>query len=758
MAGKRKNSGTFVDVAVPLPLFQTFVYSVPDSISSELYPGSRVFVPFGTRQLIAMAVRVHQESRPGEVKTIGEILDREPLLPPLLLELGLWMASYYLAPPGETLKVMLPPGLLARKSVLGKGHSSRKFWPEKRQLAVVSSTSGDVKLTERQQEVFRHLAQSTLPVLVQPLLRHMNCSRSVLKSLASKGLIQMESVEAYRSPWSHWESSMEVKKHPLTPDQQRIFGKIKKHLAAGKFHSMLIHGVTGSGKTEVYLNAIADALARGRSALVLVPEIGLTPQILRYFRAWFGQEVAILHSALSEGERFDQWRRIRRGQARVVVGTRSAVFAPLRDLGIIIVDEEHDGSYKQEDLPRYNARDVARKRGQLEKALVILGSATPQLETFYHSVHRGEPEYETLSSRILERPLPTIHVVDMREEFQKHGQAVVISEPLRKSIAARLDRREQVLILLNRRGYASAILCRSCGNTETCESCSISLTYHRHSNRLVCHYCGYVRPVPTQCRACGKEYIYFLGHGTEKVQQILAGLFPEAVIDRLDRDTVQRKGSFQRILGTFASGQTDVLIGTQMIAKGHDFPRVTLVGVLTAEQALRMADFRAAERTFQLLTQVAGRAGRGEHPGEVVIQTYYPNHYSLKYARSQDYRLFFEEEIRFRRNFQYPPFTALANLMLQGEPPHKIRRQAEQVTDLLLQYRTRLSSGRRMRVLGPAQAPLEKLKGQYRFQILIKATSRKELHHVLESAMDELQQKKAILKKPSIDVDPLNLL
>jgi primosomal protein N' (replication factor Y) len=581
---------------------------------------------------------------------------------------------------------------------------------------------------------------------------------SVLQTLVSKGIIRMEAVESYRSPWSQSEASPEVQKHDLNSDQRRIFEKIEQHLSMSKFHSMLIHGVTGSGKTEIYLNAIASTLAQGRSALVLVPEIGLTPQISRYFRAWFGEEVAILHSALSEGERFDQWRRIREGCSRVVVGTRSAIFAPLADLGIIIVDEEHDGSYKQEELPRYHARDVALKRGEIEQALVILGSATPQLETFYHSVHDGAPEYETLSSRILERPLPTVHVVDMREEFQKQGKAVVLSQHLQEAIVERLDRKEQILILLNRRGYASALLCRSCGSTEICENCSLSLTYHQDSNRLLCHYCGYLKSVPKRCGTCGKEYIHFLGHGTQKVQEILESLFPKAAIARLDRDTVQRKGSFQRILGAFGSGQTDILIGTQMIAKGHDFPRVTLVGVLTAEQALRMADFRAAERTFQLLTQVAGRAGRGEHPGEVIIQTYYPNHYSLKYARSQNYRLFFEEEIRFRRNFRYPPFTALANLMVQGRPQTKARQAAEQVAGLLLEQRTRLSAQQRMRVLGPAQAPLEKLKGDYRFQILIKSTNRKELHEVLESAMEELGQKRTTGRKHSIDIDPINLL
>ncbi len=748
----------FADVAVPLPLFQTFTYSVPDSLRSELHLGCRVLVPFGTRHLVGVVTQVHRESREGALKPILETLDQKPLFSPPLLKLGLWMASYYLAPPGEALRVMLPPGLLAKKVTLNKDQPEQKFWPTKRRLAVVEMSTAEVKLTARQKDVVELLSQRTFPVAVQPFLGEAGCSMSVLKTLVSKGIIRMEAVESYRSPWSQSETSPEVQKHDLNADQRRIFEKIKQHLAKNQFHSMLIHGVTGSGKTEIYLNAIASTLARGKSALVLVPEIGLTPQISRYFRAWFGEEVAILHSALSEGERFDQWRRIREGQSRVVVGTRSAIFAPLADLGIIVVDEEHDSSYKQEELPRYHARDVALKRGAIEQALVILGSATPQLETFYHSVHGGAPEYETLSSRILERPLPTVHVVDMRVEFQKRGKAVVLSQHLQEAIAERLDRKEQILILLNRRGYASALLCRSCGNTEICENCSLSLTYHQNSNRLLCHYCGYLKPVPKRCGACGKEYIHFLGHGTQKVQEILETLFPKAAIARLDRDTVQRKGSFQRILGAFGSGHTDILIGTQMIAKGHDFPRVTLVGVLTAEQALRMADFRAAERTFQLLTQVAGRAGRGEQPGEVIIQTYYPDHYSLKYARSQNYRLFFEEEIRFRRNFRYPPFTALANLMVQGRPQSKTLQAAEQVAGLLIEQRARLSAQQRMRVLGPAQAPLEKLKGNYRFQILIKSTNRKELHEVLESAMEELGQKRATLRQPSIDIDPINLL
>ena len=356
-------SALFADVAVPLPLFQTFTYSVPDSLGDELHPGCRVLVPFGTRHLVGLVTQVHRESREGTIKPILETLDRKPILSPSLLKLGLWVASYYLAPPGVSLRVMLPPGLLAKKVALDEEHPVQKFWPTKRHLAVVEMTSSEARLTARQKEVVELLSQRTLPVAVQPFLREVGCSSSVLQNLVSKGSIRMEEVESYRSPWAHSETSPEVQKHDLNPDQRRIFEKIDQHLSKNRFHSMLIHGVTGSGKTEIYLNAIASTLARGKSALVLVPEIGLTPQISRYFRAWFGEEVAILHSALSVGERFDQWRRIRDGQARVVVGTRSAVFAPLAELGIIIVDEEHDSSYKQEELPRYHARDVALKRG-----------------------------------------------------------------------------------------------------------------------------------------------------------------------------------------------------------------------------------------------------------------------------------------------------------------------------------------------------------------------------------------------------------
>jgi primosomal protein N' (replication factor Y) len=519
-----------------------------------------------------------------------------------------------------------------------------------------------------------------------------------------------------------------------------------------------MHGVTASGKTEIYLNAIASVLQSGRSALVLVPEIGLTPQISHQFRAWFQEEVAILHSGLSSGERFDQWSRIREGQARVVVGTRSGVFAPLSNLGLIIVDEEHDTSYKQGDQPRYNGRDTALKRGQLEGALVVLGSATPQLETYYQAQTRKDRKYLQLASRILDRPLPKVHILDMKVEFQKRGKGVIISGFLEQLIRQRLERKEQALILLNRRGYASALLCRSCGYVETCVNCSITLTYHAEMKRLCCHYCGYGRSVPPNCSECEKEYIHFLGEGTERIQELLSELFPKASIERLDRDTARLRGNVERILEGLRAGTTDILIGTQMIAKGHDFPGVTLVGVVGADQGLKLADFRAAERTFQLLTQVAGRAGRRDQPGEVVVQTYYPNHYALRYASHQDYFHFSEKELQFRKRFRYPPFVALASLFVRGNERSRAWDLAEKVAELLREQRNLLSKSSRLRILGPAPGAIERLKRDYRVQILVKSTDRAELHEVLRRTLDRMSERKADLKRITVDVDPINLL
>jgi primosomal protein N' (replication factor Y) len=749
----------FADVAIPLPIHQLFTYEIPAELGDAVAPGIRVLVPFGTRRLVGIVVRNHSEGAQVEdtvdFKSVFGVLDQVPLIGPRLLELGSWVSSYYLAPPGEAFRVMLPPGLLA-KSVTT---DFDRHWPVRKQLAVMEIGGlGEQRVSARQEEALDRLKNCRLPVLVAEAEK-VGISPSVLRALATKGLIRMELMEIVRSPWSaiHLQDG-EIRRHVLNEEQQGALGLIARGLSAESFQSLVLHGVTGSGKTEVYLNAISEALSRGRTALLLVPEIGLTPQVARYFQSWFQDDAAILHSGLSDGERFDQWRRIKQGAAKVVIGTRSAVFAPLENPGLLIVDEEHDGSYKQEETPRYNGRDTAIKRAQLENAVVVLGSATPQLETYYLATSRRQYGYYQLASRIEARPLPTVRLVDMRVEFQNRGKAAVISEVLEEAIRLRLDKRQQVLVLLNRRGYSPLLLCRSCGTTEVCNQCSISLTYHQEISRLCCHYCGYSRAVPKKCANCGKEYLYFVGEGTERIEELLQQQFPKARVARVDRDTVQRRGSIARILSEFSAGRIDVLVGTQMIAKGHDFPRVTLVGVLAAEQSLRLADFRSAERTFQLLLQVAGRAGRGDQPGEVIVQTYFPNHYSVKYACAQDYERFFQHEIEFRRMFRYPPFAALANIVITGKDRARTEEQATAVVRILIEQRKLLSHEERMRFLGPAPAVRERLRGEYRFQILVKTTSRPELHRVLEALIGRLKETGSAGKGISVDVDPSNLL
>lgn len=723
--------------------------------------GCRVLVPFGHRKLVGLIVEVPEKPPPGtKLKELIDVLDDHALVTLPLIQLGLWLSRYYFSPPGEAFRVMLPPGLLLKKVTQ---QQAEKFWPVRKQLGV-SSLQTDFPaedLTSRQKKALEKLSVLELPVLLRTFSRQTGFGEGILRTLRAKGAIRIEPVVVQRTPWDDFGRLYKhrpVVRHSLTEDQQRVLGLIDEQLDKREFASLLIHGVTGSGKTEIYLRSIERVLRQGRSALILVPEIGLTPQASHVVRGWFGDQVAILHSALGSGERFDQWRRIRHGDCRVVLGTRSAVFAPLKDVGIIVVDEEHDASYKQDEFPRYHAREAALQRARLEAALVVMGSATPQLETFYQATDSRRYAYQVIEERVQKRPLPQVHIVDMRHEFAKRGRDAVVSEKLEGGILKRLERKEQVLVLLNRRGFSPLLLCRSCGASEQCENCSISLTFHQRLNRLVCHYCGYFRSIPQECRECGKEYIYYVGEGTEKMQQVFQEMFPQAVVDRLDRDTAGRKGAYDRILGSFSSGQTDILVGTQMIAKGHDFPQVTLVGVLAADQALKLPDFRAAERTFQLLTQVAGRAGRGDEPGEVVIQTYFPNHYSLKHASAQDYPTFYRHETAFRRRFRYPPFTILANLLIRGKDLVKAQELSDRLARCLIHFRNLHSSSPRMRVLGPAPAALERLKGDYRFQVLIKTVSRKELHKVLSCTIEDLEGKKVNLKRVTIDIDPLSLL
>jgi primosomal protein N' (replication factor Y) (superfamily II helicase) len=540
----------------------------------------------------------------------------------------------------------------------------------------------------------------------------------------------------------------------LTTGQAAVMAELSARLRGEDFGVMLLHGVTASGKTEIYLRLIAQCLERGRTALLLVPEIALTPGVQAQFQARFGDRVAVLHSGLGKAERDEEWRRAWHGDARVVLGTRSAVFAPLPHLGVVIVDEEHESSYKQEETPRYHGRDVAVVRGRLSKALVVLGSATPSLESYWNAQQR-KYGLVTLEERVGGRPLAAVEIVDMREEFRQTFTKIPISRRLKAEIEAQLASKAQTMILLNRRGYSWFLLCRACGETQRCVNCSISLTYHRREHRLICHYCGYSTAVPSRCPHCASEYLYYVGEGTEKIEDKLAELFPGTRVARLDRDIARRAGQYQRLLADFRQGKIDILVGTQLIAKGHDFPGVTLVGVVSADHGLALPDFRAAERTFQLLTQAAGRAGRGETPGRVLVQTFYPEHYAIKLAADQNYGGFFSKEMRFRRMMHYPPVTALANVIAQDTTLEKAARVANEIGRF---FAAAVGESPAMKILGPTPAPLAKLEGRFRIQFLLKAKSRAQLNALLRRLVDHCEHERIPRRSVMIDVDPVSIM
>jgi primosomal protein N' (replication factor Y) len=613
----------------------------------------------------------------------------------------------------------------------GSGHS------------VPSLPDGKLNKPERELKAFLELHPGSHNLKdLESMLAH---SSTAARSLARKGVVTLTAetigvtAGAVRAP------------HTLNPAQQAAYDAIRLAIDAREFRAFLLYGVTGSGKTEIYLNAIQAVVAQGRGALLLVPEIALTPAMAGQFFSRFGDRVAILHSAFTDVERTDQWRRIRSGSASVVVGTRSGVFAPVRNLGLIVVDEEHDGSYKQEETPRYNGRDVALVRAQAAHACVVLGSATPSLESRFNA-ERGKYTLLTLPGRIEARPMPAVELIDMRQEFLETRQQATFSRKLIEAIGQRLENGEQTIILLNRRGFSSFVACRACGERVQCVNCSVTLTFHKRDRRLLCHYCGYAEKVPSVCPKCASDHVYFLGVGSERVEEELHRAFPAARIARLDRDTVTGKRQYETILDGFREGSFDILVGTQMIAKGHDIPNVTLVGVVSADIGLGMPDFRAAERTFQLLTQVAGRAGRGSLPGIVLIQTINPDHYAVRMAAAQDYTAFYEKELAFRRAMSYPPFTAMANVLVRSEKKELALRMSGELGMLLT------PPPEKLRVMGPAEAPVPRLKAEYRYQLLIKSASRIALNALLQKVRAFAQERKWPATALVIDVDPLSLL
>jgi primosomal protein N' (replication factor Y) (superfamily II helicase) len=736
----------FCDVSIPAPLDRSFTYLLPETMRHRVQPGCRVLVPFGKRTVAGVVLRTHSEAPASAAREALKLLDEEPVLDEALLKLGRWISDYYCSPLGETLRAMTPLAGDIRHgkiySLTSAGHDAA------RQFHLTDNPEADPAY-----EILRLL--DARPLTSAYLAKKVPKSANVLRALIKKGLVEAEDRTAERKhrarPDSEAAPAIVRPPHALNDYQQAAFDALRNAIDAGVFHAFLLEGITGSGKTEVYLNSIDAALARGKTALLLVPEIGLTPAVAGQFHHRFGEKVAILHSAFHDTERAQQWRRIRSGDARVVVATRSGVFAPMRDLGLIIVDEEHDQSYKQQETPRYHGRDVAVLRARDYGAVIVLGSATPSLETRYNAERKKYTRLE-LPERIERRPLPVVQIIDTRQEFLETRKQSTFSRALLDAVQARLDNGEQTMLLLNRRGFSSFIACRACGERVECANCSVTLTYHRRDKRMLCHYCNASTRVPTRCPKCQSDYIQFLGVGSERVEEELHSAFPRARIARLDRDTVRGKHDYENILSGFREGSYDILVGTQMIAKGHDIPNVTLVGIVNADVGLGLPDFRAAERTFQLLTQAAGRAGRGDTPGIVLLQTINPDHYAIVCAAAQNYEMFYSKEIEFRRLMSYPPFSALANVVVRAT------REEEALTRSAALGRLLNPAPEGIRVLGPAPAAVARVKNEFRYQMLIKAVHRKRLSEILADLRRFAQSENWNPTSLLIDVDPMTLL
>ena len=749
-----------VTVAVPVPALPALSYRVPDGMAVPPV-GGRVRVPLGQRVVTGCVLETPDAGPggcaraavpPAELKDLLEALDPEPYLPREVIDLALWVAEYYACGPGESLAAAMPPLAMTASGRDGGFRMERvvRLTPAGHD-ALSAGTAG--RLGPRQRAALQRLTGFP-DGLGSARLREDGVSGATVARLRERGLVALDARRVDRDPFASGELGIgdppggSGSGREPTAEQQAAFGTLAGLAREGVFRVALLHGVTGSGKTEVYLRLAREVVTAGRRVLVLVPEIGLTPAVTETFRNAFGDRVAIQHSALYPGARHDQWHRIRRGDVDVVVGTRSAVFAPLDDVGLIVVDEEHDTSYKQEDSPRYHARSVAIVRAQRAGALAVLGSATPSLETFHHAC-RGRYRHVAMSERVHRRPLPAVQVVDMRAEMASEAGEAAISRSLAGALQETVARGEQALILLNRRGFAAAVLCRQCGRTFECPNCSVSLTLHRGADRVRCHYCNYSVRRPSTCAHCAGPYLESVGFGTERIEAEVAGFLPEAAVARLDRDTVRRRGAGRSLLARFRSGEIDVLVGTQMIAKGHDFPNVTLVGVVSADVGLQVADFRAAEYTFQLLTQVAGRAGRGDRPGTAIVQSFHPEHYSIVHACRQEYGPFFEEEMRYRKALHYPPVVSMVNAIVRGRSLAAAMGDAARMAGMLRAARSAFA------VLGPAVAPISRLRGQHRAQIFLKGANRRAMRTALRSTLDANPD---LGRRVTIDVDPVSLL
>ncbi len=806
-----------IAVAVALPVHQLYTYSVPDTLADLADIGKRVLVPFGPRRITGYICGAGIADTQHAVRPILDILDQRPLFPESMLPFFQWAADYYLHPIGDVIQTALPGGLnvhdvvtlaittagqaalessqargvahqvlthleseaqtvktmavklrgpvstallqelldngwISRQQELRGGRTRRKL---ERHVTAAEDFKMTGRLSPSRRKILDVLAQHGRMPLTD-LRKHVSGAPRLVTAMARSGQVLIEERPVDRDPLG------EVIKgdtaHQLNDEQAQAVAAVSEGLAAG-FGAFLLAGVTGSGKTEVYMQLARKVLDNGRSVLVLVPEIALISQMERRFRARFGECVAVLHSGLSAGERYDQWLRIFRGDVSIAIGARSAIFAPFADIGLVIVDEEHDASYKQDGGLRYNARDLAVVRGRGHACPVVLGSATPSVQAWYN-VSVGKFTGLELTGRVAARPMPEITIVDLREARHERGIQRYFTPALKEAMAAALDRREQVLLFLNRRGFASYPVCGECGEAVKCRHCDISLTLHQAANAYRCHYCGFSMAATTDCQACGSSRIIMLGVGTERVETAVTALFPEAVVARMDRDTTSRKGAVVRLLKKLHQGQIDILIGTQMVAKGHDFPNITVVGILCADLSLSFPDFRSGARTFQLLAQVAGRAGRGEKPGNVILQTYNPDHFSITAACRQDFRSFYAREIEFRKELHYPPFARFIQLRISGKKQAKVRDRAQvlggQCRRLIARDPTYTRS---VEVLGPIEAPMTRIAGQYRWQLLLKSGSVAALHGLVQTLQSEnpkLFSQPAV--RVAVDVDPISMM
>lgn len=747
--------GKVLVASTAFSLDKYFDYLIPDQLVASATIGARVVVPFQNRLVSAYLWEITHESNFENLKEIKEIIDQPSLIADYQIQLINWIADYYYCNRSEVARLCLPPGTKRKES-----SNRNKVGPKIIKVCQWTTEQTIQPESSKENKIYQILTKNECGLTRTELAAAAEVSPSVITRLIKNGKIYLSEKICERQP-AGFEEIKSFKKVHLNQEQQEIYRQINEDKHQSFF---LLHGVTGSGKTEIYFELAEDTLNRHKQVLYLVPEIALTPQTLQRARNRFGDRVALLHSNMSDGERYDQWHRIKRGEAQFILGARSALFAPFQNLGLIIMDEEHENTYKQEESPRYHGRQVAEKLSELTGARVVFGSATPAIESFF-AAQNGKYRYFKLSKRYNQNPLPSISIIDMREELKK-GNRNILSETLHQSIQESLDRREQVILLLNRRGHSTFILCRDCGKSLHCPSCDVSLTYHSNQTLLRCHYCDYQQKVPNLCPHCQSSRIRYFGHGTQKLEAEIEEYFGSAKIMRMDLDTTSKKGAHHQIYQSLISGDVDILLGTQMIAKGLDLPRVTLVGVISADSTLNVPDFRAAERCFQLLTQVAGRAGRGERVGKVIFQTYNPAHYALALSQNHDYESFYQTEIENRMIMTYPPFSELVKIGFSGPNQAKIVEAASEMGRILQEELKEISQGLNekddsnlpVEILGPAPALIEKIQNRFRWQIILKSSDSASLDHLIHRSWEKFAFKKYADLRVIRDRNPYSIL